>query len=245
MRGPAPYLCCIAVVLAIAPGPAAGGERWRSSVALTTDYVLRGVSQTDSGPAFQAGLTYDSPRGWYAGVWGSNVETGRDFYPDEGAHTELDLFAGYSWPVGRRWSADVRLLRYEYPDNGSFLDYDYSEVVLGLAYRDWLDFSVAVSNDTTLITYRGVAKDRTAIAWDLGIERPLGSRLWLFAGLGYYDLQDLYGTGYTYGNLGLYTDIGPVRLDLSHYRTDASGTDLFGSELAGARTVLSVITSFR
>lgn len=245
MRGPAPYLCCIAIALAIAPDESAGRERWRPTAALTTDYVLRGVSQTDGGPAFQAGLTYGSPRGWYAGAWGSNVDTGRDFYPDEGAHAELDLFAGYSQPIGRNWSVDVRLLRYEYPDDGSFLDYDYSELVVALTFRDWLDLSLAVSNDTTLITYRGIAKDRTAIAWDLGVERPLTSWLSLVAGLGYYDLHDLYGTGYTYGNLGLYTDIGPVRLDLSHYRTDSNGTELFGSELAGGRTVLSVITSFR
>ena len=245
MRGPAPYLCCIAVALAIVPGEAAGGERWRSTAALTTDYVLRGVSQTDGGPALQAGLTYDSPRGWYVGAWGSNVDTSNDYYAFEGAHTELDLFIGYSRPVDRNWSVGGQLVRYEYPDDGRFLDYGYTELVVALSYRDWLDVSLAVSNDMTLITYRGIAKDRTAIAWELGVDRPLGSWLSLVAGLGYYDLHELYGTGYTYGNLGGYTDIGPVRLDLSHYRTDSNGTKRFGSELAGGLTVLSVITSFR
>ena len=245
MRGPAPCAFCIAIVLAIAPGEAAARERWRSTAALTTDYVLRGVSQTDGGPALQAGLAYESPQGWYAGVWGSNVETGRDFYPDEGAHTEIDLFAGFTRPIGRDWLVDVQLQHYEYPDDGSYLDYDYSELVLAINYREWLELSLAVSNDTTLITYRGIATDQRAVAWDLAVERPLTSRLSLVAGLGYYDLHELFGTGYVYGNLGLYTDIGPVRIDLSHYRTDSKGTSLFGSELAAGRTVVSVITSFR
>src|SRR4029450_6556587 len=126
-----------------------------------------------------------------------------------------------------------------------FVDYGYPELVVALSYRDWLDVSLAVSNDMTLITYRGIAKDRNGIAWGPGGDRPLGPWLSLVAGLGYYDLHELYGTGYTYGNLGVYTDIGPVRLDLSHYRTDSNGTKLFGSELAGGRTVLSVIKSFR
>ena len=245
MRGRAPYLCCIAIALAIAPAGASSRDRWRPTAAVTTDYVLRGVSQTNGDAALQAGLTYQSPRGWYAGVWGSNVDTGRDFWPDEGAHFEIDLFGGYSQPLGRDWSIDVQLVRYEYPDDGSFADYDYSELAIALGYREWLRMSVAVSNDTTLATYRGIARDGTALAWDLGVQRPLGSRLSFSAGLGYYDLQDLFGTGYAYGSLGLFADIGPVRVDLSHYRTDSTGTELFGSELADSRTVLSVMTTFR
>jgi len=136
-------------------------------------------------------------------------------------------------------------VRYEYPEDGSFADYDYSELAIALGYRDWLRMSLAVSNDTTLATYRGIARDGTALAWDLGVQRPLGSRLSFSAGLGYYDLQDLFGTGYAYGSLGLFADVGPVRIDLSHYRTDSTGTELFGSELANSRTVLSVMTSFR
>ena len=236
MRGSAPYLCCIA--LAIAPTGADGRERWRATVALTTDYVVRGVSQTAGGAALQAGLTYQSARGWYAGAWGSNVDKGP-------THLEVDLFAGYTQPLARDWSIDVQFVRYEFPDGDMLLDYDYSELAVALAYRDWLRLSLAASNDTTMFTYRGLSTDRTALAWDVGVQRPLGSRLSVVAGLGYYDLRHLFDTGYVYGSLGLYTDIGPLRIDLSHYRTDSEGRELFGSELAGGRTVLSVVSSFR
>jgi uncharacterized protein (TIGR02001 family) len=245
MPEPAPYVFCIAVALAITPGAAAGQDRWRPMAALTTDYVLRGISQTDGKPALQAGVTYDSPRGWYAGAWGSNVDTGSAYHPDERAHAELDLFVGYSQPLGRNWSVDVQLLRYLYPKDGSLLDYDYTEAVVAFGYRDWLHFSFAASDDTSMWTERGRAEDQPAFTWDVGIQRPLVRRLSVLAGVGYYDLSELYGTGYTYGNVGLFTDIGRLRVELSHYMTDSTGEDLFGSKIAGDRTVLSMVVSFK
>jgi len=41
---------------------------------LTSDYVFRGVSQTDSSPAIQASLDYEHESGFFAGVWASNVD---------------------------------------------------------------------------------------------------------------------------------------------------------------------------
>ena len=55
------------------------------SVAATSDYVFRGASQTDEGPALQAGLTYTAPAGFYVGAWASNVDFGSG-----GPNVELD-----------------------------------------------------------------------------------------------------------------------------------------------------------
>ena len=44
------------------------------NVGLTTDYVFRGISQTDEKPAIQGGLDYAHSSGAYAGVWASNVD---------------------------------------------------------------------------------------------------------------------------------------------------------------------------
>ena len=46
-----------------------------ANVALTTEYVFRGISQTKEGPAIQGG--YDLTCGiFYAGVWASNLDWG-------------------------------------------------------------------------------------------------------------------------------------------------------------------------
>lgn len=47
-----------------------------ANVALTSNYMFRGVSQTDDGPAIQGGFDYEyTPLGLYAGVWASNVDS--------------------------------------------------------------------------------------------------------------------------------------------------------------------------
>ena len=55
----------------------AQGPEFSANVGLTTDYIFRGYSQTDEGPAIQGGMdvTWNI---FYAGVWGSNLDFGSD-----------------------------------------------------------------------------------------------------------------------------------------------------------------------
>ncbi len=59
--------------------------------AVVPDYDFRGISQTKEDPAFQLGLNYNHASGFYAGLWGSNVEFG----PGDPS-IEVDLFAGFA-----------------------------------------------------------------------------------------------------------------------------------------------------
>ncbi len=91
------------------------------SLAATTDYVFRGVSQTDGGPAFQAGVTYSSPFGLYAGVWGSNVDFGTGGY-------ETDYFVGWNKDLSDSWNLDLGATRYTYSGDGG-LSGDFNEFI--------------------------------------------------------------------------------------------------------------------
>ena len=64
----------IAMGIALASLTTAASAEFSGNVALTTDYVWRGVSQTDEGPAVQGGFDYEHESGFSAGVWGSNVD---------------------------------------------------------------------------------------------------------------------------------------------------------------------------
>ena len=70
-----------------------------ANVALATEYVFRGISQTDEGPAIQGG--FDATCGmFYAGVWASNLDWGGNGSEDV-ANMEMDLYAGIKaegWP---------------------------------------------------------------------------------------------------------------------------------------------------
>ncbi|MFM1885569.1 MAG: hypothetical protein RL026_726 [Pseudomonadota bacterium] len=61
------------------------------TAALTSDYDFRGITQTAEDPAFSLSLNYAHDSGFYAGLWGSNVEFG----PGDPS-IEIDAFAGFS-----------------------------------------------------------------------------------------------------------------------------------------------------
>ena len=91
------------------------------SLAATTDYVFRGVSQTGGGPAFQAGLTYTAPFGLYAGVWGSNVDFGTGGF-------ETDYYVGWNTDLSDSWNLDLGATRYTYSGDKD-LSGDYNEYI--------------------------------------------------------------------------------------------------------------------
>jgi hypothetical protein len=89
------------------------------SVALVSDYRLRGVSQTDKEMAVQGGITIAHESGVYVGTWASNLAGWGTF---GGSNMELDLIGGYKVPVGGG-ALDVGLTWYMYPGGASKTDF--------------------------------------------------------------------------------------------------------------------------
>ena len=87
------------------------------NVAITSDYMFRGLTQTWGKPAIQGGADYTAANGFAAGLWASSVS--QRSYP--GAAMELDLYADYGCSFGNGWSWRVGLYGYVYP--GGNLDH--------------------------------------------------------------------------------------------------------------------------
>jgi len=110
--------------------PVAHAE-FSGNVYLTSDYRVKGVSQTGENPAIQGGLEYGHESGLFAGVFASSVdffEAGDPWDNDESI--EIDLYAGYSGMLGKHLSYDMTLLRYFYP--GAMESIDFNELKLGV-----------------------------------------------------------------------------------------------------------------
>jgi uncharacterized protein (TIGR02001 family) len=100
----------VALAADAAPAPAV-----TANVALVTNYLYRGISQTGGKPAIQGGFDYAHASGFYAGVWGSNVSW---IGPELGASSsslELDTYLGFKNSFATDFSYDVGFLRYNYP----------------------------------------------------------------------------------------------------------------------------------
>ena len=84
-----------------------------ANVTFTTDYVFRGISQTNEKFAVQGGFDWASEStGIYVGTWASNVSF------DE-ASVELDVYAGWSKSFGE-FGLDLGVLHYNYPGESVF-----------------------------------------------------------------------------------------------------------------------------
>ncbi|MCA0392636.1 MAG: TorF family putative porin [Proteobacteria bacterium] len=108
------------------------------SATVVSDYLFRGITQTDEKPALQAGVTYTHDSGFYVGAWGSSISWLSDADPDVSSQVELDGFLGYAGAFGESdFGYDVGVNYYWYPGSypAGFNDADTAEVYVGLTYK--------------------------------------------------------------------------------------------------------------
>jgi len=237
MRVTSARLACIALAFA-ASAAARAGDLWGGSIGAVSDYVYRGISQTRGKPALQLGVYRDLGSGWSIGAWSSPVDYGERI----DASYELDLSLTRSWLLANQWSARVAYTHYFYP--GERGDYDYDEWVASLTYRDRLTATVAVSPNRSLYAYRHTAWRELATSYELAAVQPLSARWSITGGAGYYDLRELFGTGYWFWSFGLVFAWEGLQLDILHIATDSTAEHLFGEEQAGRRFSASVVWRF-
>lgn len=131
---------------AAAVGPFAA-DNFSASLALSNQYMFRGISNTD-GPAISGSLDWEHA-GFFVGVWASNTE-----FSD--ANIELNYYGGYRWS----WNAlDFTLqgIWYHFPgeeenfsegyDPGFGVESDYGELNVGVAHTFQGQLSPTVSVD--------------------------------------------------------------------------------------------------
>lgn len=129
----APRMAAMALLLpCLFAGAAQAGTS--GSLSLTSDYVFRGVSQTNEDPALQGGIEYAHDSGFYVGAWGSNVSWLSDIPGDISSSLELDGYAGFRGKAGEHVAWDVGVLQYWYPGDypTGFNSADTTEVYAGV-----------------------------------------------------------------------------------------------------------------
>jgi uncharacterized protein (TIGR02001 family) len=135
-----------------------------ANIGATSNYMWRGVTQTEDGAAVSGGIDYSNDSGAYAGVWASSV----DFGAASTATAEMDLYAGYSTD-----SYDLGVIKYMYPSERSL---DFTEVY----------GSVTMSGITAGVAYDPDNKNKY---FSLSTEVELTEGFGLAATAGMYDMD--------------------------------------------------------
>ena len=90
------------------------------NVGLYSQYIFRGLAQTNKEPALQGGFDYAHASGLYAGTWASNISWLRDGGAYRaGGSLEWDFYGGYK-PTFGDFVFDIGTLYYWYPGDPAF-----------------------------------------------------------------------------------------------------------------------------
>ena len=207
-----------------------------ANVALTSDYVFRGVSQNNENMALQGGFDYAHDSGLYAGVWGSNVSWLSDGSTNAAPisnSVEFDVYGGYATEVGGV-GIDVGLLQYFYPGDypDGFNDPDTLEGYAGVSYGP-----VGLTISYAFTDLFGVDDSDGSVYYDLSAEHEI-SGFTIGAHFGRQKIENCSGCSYNDWKLGVSTDVVGVTVGLDYIDTDVDG------DLTDERVVLSVSKSF-
>nr|WP_321267899.1 TorF family putative porin [uncultured Sulfurimonas sp.] len=149
-----------------------------ANVAMTSNYIWRGMTQSDDSAATQGGFDLDY-KGFYVGTWGSNVQ-----FAGSDASMELDLYGGYKNDISGV-EYDVGYIQCAYPNDSKALN--IGEAYLSLGY----DFEViAVSAKYNL----GIQTDDTdpENAYEGSLSIPVPMEISIDATVGNYENVGVY-----------------------------------------------------
>ena len=192
-----------------------------ANMAMTSNYVWRGMTQTLNSPATQGGFDVDY-NGLYAGVWGSNV----NFGDGEKSSMEADLYLGYAAEIAGI-GYDIGAIQYAYPNETEGLN--FAEVYVGLS-KDFDGFGVSATYSMGQKTDTIEAPDNV----EVGASATLPAEIALDITYGMYDTYgDYYSVGFT-KSVGKY-DYTLAYTGISYEDTTAD---------ADSNIVVTVATSF-
>lgn len=201
------------------------------SLALTSDYVWRGSTQTLGKPALQLGGKIASDAGFYAAAWGSNV----DFGPAISADTEVDTTLGWGHGLGKDWAIDANVLRYNYP--GARTGIGWNEVNVSTTWRDRAWIGIATSSNAMATRHSGTYSYA-------GVRIPAGERLRFELEVGHYALNDGIGDYNRASASAIWTLKKPLEFRITAHATDAAARRRFGDDNAGSRLEAALQTTF-
>ena len=187
-----------ALAFAQAAAPAPTPEHTLTgNVGVYSQYIFRGLTQTNGDAALQGGFDYSHSSGFYAGTWMSNISWLTDSPLATGytsSSLEMDFYAGYKGTISGDLGFDVGLLQYYYPgtkNTAAIPGIDKADTLelYGALTWKWLSAKYSYSlNDQTF----GVKDSSGSSYIDLTANFPVTDKFNLIA---HYGIQKYEGSG--------------------------------------------------
>ncbi len=254
---------------AAAPAPAPEPD-WTgtANIGLFSQYVFRGITQTNEKPAVQGGFDLAHKSGFYVGTWASNINWVADLVPPPSgvsASMEWDFYGGYKGSLPADFGYDLGVLYYWYPGNYSnapsgYTKPDTTELYAALTWKFLsLKYSYSANNKTF-----GVPDSRGSSYLDLTasydvidkVSDAIG-KVTIFGHLGHQWFEGNTGSGaasfsnnnYNYGDwkVGASTEIYGLTVGIYGTGTNAQSqywTNIYGKDTSAGQFVAYVQKTF-
>ncbi|MCC7273746.1 MAG: hypothetical protein IT561_13835 [Alphaproteobacteria bacterium] len=248
-------LLALPLVAVLLAAPASAEEKkpeklipgeFTATLTLASDYLYRGISQTDENPAIQGSIDYSymfkEDFGIYLGVWASNL----NFQDGNEATIETDVYggvkgevAGFTWQLG--------MIGYLYPGASSRLNYDFYEFAGKLGYD--LGFAALSGGLNYSPDFFGASGDAWYAYGDVKVPIPGAPLDLAFIGhLGYQWIEknERYGApDYLEWQAGLTATVEGFTLSLVYADTDIKRSECAGGrKICAARALFTVSRTF-
>lgn len=151
-----------------------------ANIGFFSQYIYRGLTQTNKKPALQGGFDYAHSSGLYAGVWGSNISWFSDLNAGNSASLELDTYLGFKSSFAGDFSYDVGFLRYNYPGSypalgAGVVKPDTNEIYGAIGYK-WFaaKYSHAISDIFGVADSKGTSYLDLSASFEVADKLTLG-----------------------------------------------------------------------
>jgi uncharacterized protein (TIGR02001 family) len=213
-------------------------SNFSANVALSTNYVDRGISLSGNDPSISGGFEWFY-RGFYLGVWAATIES------VETENLEVDYYAGYAGDWGS-YSYTLDMLYYDYPNEAKRGD---PEDIGPLGFFEY-GASITRSFDGDfqpnlggrfLYTTDGYAESGSALLLEgqIGCTMPFDILLNLAVGQQRFEKKYVGIDDYLYYNLTLTKSLAGMDVTLGYTDTDDKGEMYQGSETGDLYLTLS------
>lgn len=217
-------------------------DEWGGSVALSSDYFVRGISRTSDNAALQLDLHYSNPNGFLAGVFASNTQIDRS----ERTDAELSGFIGFAWSIDEAWRARMLASHYAYPWNRAGSHYNYDELDFDISYQSWLHFDLGYSPNSPRFLADPYPElvGVTEKSAEVSAQRQIFGKFSLTAGVGYSLLDGPESGGYVYWSGGAAYDFRSLTVAVAYVDTSAKAKALFYNAAATGQWTGTLIWRF-
>lgn len=223
-----PRLLCAWIALSLVPAQPTRAVTFGGDVAVTSDYIYRGYSESSDKGAIQLDLHASTQTGTFAGVWTSTLD--HKFRPH--ADLTVEEYIGQRFDLSSAWNTSITATNYSYVGAHQSYSSDYQQLSVSVSYLDRWTFTVAAIPNMVRWgegypagRYPAYNADTAAqwLIWDRGLFVTAGAGYFLITGTDSQPggpMGQPYpepSIGYAYGNVGLAYEWGALRIDAGYF----------------------------